>query len=105
MGDDPPSSALVPRSDGRLERTDERSAAEDASSIDTATKAAIDQQESKFDDFIQKILKTSGGEGEAAAIGDGAAAEHAAPAGPPALSLAEKLASLSTVGRRAVAGT
>lgn len=62
---------------------------------ETATRA-IDEQENKFDDFIQNILKSSAtdGTGEEGAAGDVLRAQQS---GPPALSLAEKLSVLSTV--------
>lgn len=56
---------------------------------------AIGQQENKFDDFIQNILKTSGEKEEKAGEDDAKAAEDAAVSN--SLSLAEKLSSLSTV--------
>lgn len=64
---------------------------------ETVTRA-IDEQENKFDDFIQNILKSSatGGAGDEDG-GAGDAALRAQRSGPPALSLAEKLLALSTV--------
>lgn len=57
---------------------------------------AIDEQENKFDDFIQNILKSSAtsSAGEEGAAGDALRAQQS---GPPTLSLAEKLSALSTV--------
>lgn len=59
---------------------------------DSAARAA-DEQEHKFDDFIQNLLKT------ADADADAAKAAQQQQAAPPALSLAEKLSALSTVRR------
>ncbi|KAG6577893.1 Cytoplasmic dynein intermediate chain [Phytophthora cinnamomi] len=56
---------------------------------------AIGQQENKFDDFIQNILKTSGEKEEKTGEDDAKTAEDAAVSN--SLSLAEKLSSLSTV--------
>lgn len=76
------------------------SADESGGATETVTRA-IDEQENKFDDFIQNILKSSatgGGAGEeGGAAGDALRAQQS---GPPALSLAEKLSALSTVRSR-----
>jgi hypothetical protein len=55
---------------------------------------SIDEQETKFDDFIQNILKSSSAAGDG---GDGGAAAADTRGAPATLSLAEKLSALSTV--------
>lgn len=57
---------------------------------------AIDEQENKFDDFIQNILKSSAA-GESAEGGASSLDGGRAQTGPATLSLAEKLSALSTV--------
>ncbi|KAE8970962.1 hypothetical protein PF011_g26215 [Phytophthora fragariae] len=70
-------------------------AAEESSAASDSVNQAIGQQENKFDDFIQNILKTSGDKEEKSGEDDAKTAEDAAVSN--SLSLAEKLSSLSTV--------
>ncbi|KAE8973930.1 hypothetical protein PR003_g27083 [Phytophthora rubi] len=70
-------------------------AAEESSAASDSVNQAIGQQENKFDDFIQNILKTSGDKEEKAGEDDANTAKDAAVSN--SLSLAEKLSSLSTV--------
>ncbi|POM61023.1 hypothetical protein PHPALM_30032, partial [Phytophthora palmivora] len=69
-------------------------AAEESSSASESVNQAIGQQENKFDDFIQNILKTSGEKEDAKEDDNKPTEDHAVTN---TLSLAEKLSSLSTV--------
>lgn len=72
-------------------------AAEESSAASETVNHAIGQQENKFDDFIQNILKTPGEKEEKGKGGDEAQEAKESHGVINTLSLAEKLSSLSTV--------